>query len=127
MNRAAHEQNVLNQLPKPIAQKLLSLVSRIKRVVLLRGALGVCAVAIGAVLSLMAIDEIFTVRSLPLRWTMTLSGMALVALAAWRWLIRPLRNPVDVTTVSRKVGERHTELQEPISSDLQLSTYRNDR
>ena len=124
MGTASHvftEQN-LRSLPAPIVDKLRSLISRVKRIALLKGICATIAVGLGSLLAIMAIDAAVTLFSSSTRWSLTLSALGLTVLAGWWFVFRPLTKRITLTSIARYVEERHPELQETISSAVQLLT-----
>ena len=109
------------QLPQPIADKLQELILRIRRIVLLRGALIVAATAMGLILALMALDA--SIVLLPPSLQAALSACALLATAAVAWwvLYRPLSKRHTLTAIARVLEIRHPELEERISSAIDLA------
>ena len=111
-----------SQVPSAIIERLQSLLKRIRRVILLRGLLGVAAMAMGVVLALIALDTMALIESMAVRAVLSLAGAALVGAAAYWFVIRPLHRPLSMTMVARMVEEHHPELQERISSAFELLT-----
>ena len=108
------------EVPRPIVDTLQTLARRIRRIILLPGAMAVAAVAIATLLGMMAIDALFSFFSPVARWLLSLGGLAIfIAACAW-YLVRPLRRKLGLTTVARMVEEHHPELQERISSAYEL-------
>ena len=110
----------LRQLPKPIVDKLRQLIRRARRVIFLRGLFATLAVALLCILAIMAIDATVTLFSDALRWTLSLTGLAITALAAWFFLLRPLSRRLGLTRIARIIETRHPELQERISTAVEL-------
>ncbi|TFH17400.1 MAG: hypothetical protein E4H02_03010, partial [Lentisphaerales bacterium] len=108
------------RLPGPIVEKLNKLVMRVRRVLVLRGLLAVSAVAVGAILTIMAIDASVMIVSSYVRWIMSGVGL-LVTLGMGYWrLYRPLRRRFSIDGIARLVELRHPDLQERISSAVEL-------
>ncbi|MCE9545702.1 MAG: hypothetical protein K8T25_09325, partial [Planctomycetia bacterium] len=115
-----------SDVPKPIIERLQSLKQRIRRVILLRGLLGVGAGAVAVVLLLMAIDASVMIEATTTRVLLSVAGFALIALAALIFIFRPLSRRLSLTTVARMVEEHHPELQERISSAFELLSSPSD-
>ena len=107
-------------LPKPIVDKLLMLIQRLRRVLWLRGGLAVSAVALASILSIMAIDAAVTIFAASVRWSLSLLAVTLTFAAAYRFLYRPLNRRYTLTRIARLIEIRHPELQERISSSVEL-------
>ncbi len=114
-----------HNVPQPIARALRRLIHRVRGVILLRGVSAVVATAIGALLLVMAIDAGFTLFSETFRWVLTLSALAVtVAVAMWL-LILPIAKTITLTGIARAIETRHPELQERLSSAVELLTSRD--
>ncbi len=114
-----------HNVPQPIARALRRLIHRVRGVILLRGVSAVAATAIGALLLVMAIDAGFTLFSETFRWVLTLSALAVtVAVAMWL-LILPIAKTITLTGIARAIETRHPELQERLSSAVELLTSRD--
>ena len=112
-------------VPKPIAQALRRLIRRIREVVILRGVSAVVATALAALLAIMAIDAGVVLFSDVVRWLLTLSALALTVASAVWVLILPLARTITLTGIARSVEERHPELQERLSSAVELLSSRD--
>ncbi|MDC0312310.1 hypothetical protein OAM04_03720, partial [bacterium] len=110
----------LSQLPEPIQDKLKSLISRVRRLMLIKGIFATLAVAIGCLLVIMAIDATVTIFSNAARWALSLTGLAITLVAAWWFLVRPLSRKITMTSIARILEVRHPELQERISTAVEL-------
>ncbi len=114
-----------HNIPQPIARALRRLIHRVRGVILLRGVSAVVATAIGTLLLVMAVDAGFTLFSQTLRWVLTLSAVAMtVAVAMWL-LILPIAKTITLTGIARAIETRHPELQERLSSAVELLTSRD--
>jgi cytochrome c biogenesis protein CcdA len=108
------------QLPEPILNKLDLMIRRIRRLLFLRGLFATLAVAFGCLLAIMAVDAAFTLFSTTSRWILSLTGLAITAIAAWWFLARPLSRRFTLTHMARILEIRHPELQERISTAVEL-------
>ena len=107
-------------LPPLIVEKLDSLVRRMRRVVWFRGLLAVAASATAMLLVLMAVDLAAARPPTPARWGLTLAGLAALV-AAWIYFVSsPLKQRMSLAAVARMVEIQHPELQERISSTVEL-------
>ncbi|MDP7130739.1 MAG: hypothetical protein QF437_09630, partial [Planctomycetota bacterium] len=108
-------------IPDPIVGKLHDLVIRVRRVVWIRGGLAVAAVMLITILVAMGLDAVVTIFSGGLRWLIFLSWALLSSCAAYHFLYRPLTRRYSITRIARLIETRHPELEERISSAVQLS------
>lgn len=110
----------LGQLPQPILDKLQSMIRRVRRLLFLRGLFATLAVALVCLLAIMAVDATFTLFSTTSRWVLSLAAFALTLTAAWWFLVRPLSRRYTLTRMARILEVRHPELQERISTAVEL-------
>ena len=107
-------------LPGPIYTALSSLIRRVRLVVALRGACAVVAAATITLLAAMGIDASLLVDSAAARWALALGPAAVTALVAALMLVRPLCRTFTLSGTARAVEVRHPEMQERISSAVEL-------
>jgi len=112
-------------IPQPIVEKLLRLIRRVRWLIVLRGACAIAATAIGSLLAVMAVDASVTLFSLTTRWALTLSAYGLTLLSALWFLVRPLAHSFTLTGTARAIEAHHPELQERISSAVELLTSKD--
>ncbi len=110
----------IRNLPAPIVEKLQSLISRVRRLIFLRGLFATIAAGLISILIIMAIDASFTLFSDAARWALSLCGLAFTAGIAWIFLLQPLSRKLTLTHIARILETRHPELQERISSAVEL-------
>ncbi len=110
----------LGQLPQPILDKLQSMIRRVRRLLFIRGLFATLAVALVCLLAIMAVDATITLFSTTSRWILSLAGLALTLAAAWWFLVRPLSRRYTLTKMARILEVRHPELQERISTAVEL-------
>lgn len=110
----------LGQLPQPILDKLQSMIRRVRRLLFIRGLFATLAVALVCLLGIMAVDATITLFSTTSRWILSLAGLALTLAAAWWFLLRPLSRRYTLTKMARILEIRHPELQERISTAVEL-------
>jgi hypothetical protein len=113
-------------LPPEVRQRLTRMVRRVRRLIWSRGLLAALAVLLAGSLVVMGIDAVVPIYSRTVRFA--LSGLAaLAALAtAWRALARPLSRRLTLTRMARVLETRHPELQERISSAIELLSLGGD-
>jgi len=112
-------------IPQPIAKALRRLIHRVRGVILLRGVSAVVATGIGSLLLVMAIDAGFTLFSQTFRWVLTLSALGATAAVAMWLLVLPIAKTITLTGIARAIETRHPELQERLSSAVELLTSRD--
>ncbi len=110
----------LDQLPPPILDKLRSMIRRVRRLLFLRGLFATLAVALASLLAIMAVDATVTLFSSTSRWILSLAGLAATLAAAWWFLLRPLSRRYTLEKMARILEVRHPELQERISTAVEL-------
>lgn len=110
----------LGQLPEPILDKLQSMIRRVRRLLFIRGLFATLAVALACILAIMAIDAAVTLFSTTARWILSLGGLCATLAAAWWFLVRPLSRRFTLTHMARIIEVRHPELQERISTAVEL-------
>lgn len=109
-------------LPEPIVATLRQAIRRRRSVIIMRGLLAVAAVAIASLLAVMAVDAAVTIFSTTMRWLMTGAGVAAVLAAVGWFLVRPLARGMTFTRIARMIETHHPELEERISSAVELLT-----
>ncbi|MCF6314156.1 MAG: hypothetical protein L3J39_17035 [Verrucomicrobiales bacterium] len=110
----------IRKLPTPIVDKLRSLIRRVRRLIFLRGLFATIAAGLISILLIMAIDASFTLFSDAARWALSLCGLAFTTAIAWHFLIQPLSRKITLTHIARILETRHPDLQERISSAVEL-------
>ncbi|MEI6168581.1 MAG: hypothetical protein WCS52_15465, partial [bacterium] len=112
-------------LPAEIVTALSGLIRRTRRLVILRGLCASCAAGIGAFLLIMLLDAGVTLLDPWPRWLMTgLAYSTWVGATIW-FLIRPLMHAFTLAGIARLIETHHPELQERISSAVQLLSSRD--
>ncbi len=112
-------------VPQPIVRILRRLVRRVRAMIVLRGVLAVAAVLFGALLVVMAIDASVTLFSQGTRWMLTLGVWAVTLVALVHFLILPLARSFTMSGTARIIERNHPELQERLSSTVELLTSRD--
>jgi len=110
----------IKNLPAPIVEKLQGLISRVRRLLFLRGFFATISAALISILVIMAVDASFTLFSDAARWGLSLCALAFTSSIAWRFLIQPLSRKLTLTSIAHILETRHPELQERISSAVEL-------
>jgi len=112
-------------VPGEIAGTLRRMIRRTRAVIVLRGVCAVAATLIASLLAVMAVDFGITIFSAWVRWllTLTVAGAA-AASVAW-FLVRPLARSFTLAGIARVIESRHPELQERISSAVELLLSRD--
>lgn len=108
------------KLPPELTDKLNAIIRRVRIIQLLRGILAVVGVAIACTLVIIAVDAAVTIYSDGIRALISLSGLVLTLLTAYIALVRPLTDKISPIRMARIIETRHPELQERISSALEL-------
>ena len=112
-------------LPEQIVAALSGIIQRTRRLVILRGVCASCATGIGAFLLIMLLDASVTLLEPWPRWLMTILAYAVWAAATIWFLIRPLTHSFTLAGVARLIETHHPELQERISSAVELLNSRD--
>lgn len=107
-------------LPPQLTVRLRMLVRRVRRIQIVRGAALTLAVALVAVLIIMAVDAAILITADSVRWGLSLCGALFTGTTLWAALVRPLSQPITLVKMARVLETRHPELQERISSAIEL-------
>ena len=114
-------------LSPPIAPRLEPVLrrlrQRIRRVRATRGALITAVTALAALLALVAIDWAFSPLPTVVRWLCPLVWLALVTTAATLWWALPLHKPLELVRIARWLEIRHPELDERVSTVLEITGH----
>ena len=113
------------KVPEPIAKVLRRLIRRIRAVILIRGLAAVIATAVAGILLVMAIDASLTLFGQASRWALTLLALGVTAGVAVWFLMLPLARALTLTDIARAIETRHPELQERLSSAIELLTSKD--
>ncbi|MEN8783081.1 MAG: hypothetical protein ABF379_01840, partial [Akkermansiaceae bacterium] len=110
-------------LPPEITQGLKSLRQRIRRIQLFRGLLKTASVVLIGLLAVVAID--FFLAPLPswARAGLFFAWLAAGGIAAILFIAKPLLTKIPLVKLARWLEERHPEVQERISTALELSDH----
>jgi len=99
------------------------MIRRVRLILCARGVLAVAAVAVGAVLTIMAVDAAVVLYHPLARWAFSLAGLGLTLATAWSMLAVPLSRPLTLTRMARVLETRHPDMQERISSAIELAEH----
>ncbi|MGB2753545.1 MAG: DUF4175 family protein, partial [Phycisphaerae bacterium] len=123
--KAAALPNGRTPIPESIVHSLTGLIRRLRTVILVRGISATLATAVGALLMVMAIDAGIMLFSLATRWLLTLVALGATAFVAVYFLILPLAKTFTLAGIARAIETRHPELQERLSSAVELLLSRD--
>lgn len=107
-------------LPGPIVTALNRLIRRARHLIVFRGVCASFAAGLGAFLVVMLFDAALTLLVAWPRWALTLAAYACWAGATYWYLVRPLARSFSLTGIARLIETHHPELQERISSAVEL-------
>ena len=107
-------------LPSSLVAPLRRAIRRRQHVLFVRGVLATVVVAIASLFAIMAVHATVTIFSTTARWLLTLGGLTATFTAAAWFIGRPLSQRVSVARIARVIETRHPELEERISSTVEL-------
>lgn len=110
-----------SQIPKAIRIRLRSLLRRVRLMQAARGVFGLATVLLGGLLVVMAADYFLAPLPLAARWGMFLALVVAAGAAGWAWLWKPLTQRISLVNVALWLESRHPEIQERISTAVELS------
>ncbi len=113
-----HHSNPIAPRLEPVLRKLRA---RIRGVIASRGALITAVTALGGLLALVGIDFAFAPLPTLVRWILPGLWVIAVATVSYIWWWSPLRKPLDLIRVARWLENHHPELDERISTVLEVS------
>jgi len=111
------------KLPPEITSGLTALRRRIRRIQLSRGLLRVLTVALAGLFLLVALDYFFAPLSSGVRAVLFFCWLAAASYGIIRFLLKPLTRKISLVRLARWLEERHPEVQERISTALELSDH----
>ena len=126
MNLNQDERSGVAKLPPELTGRLRTMIRRVRRIVWMRGLLATGAVALGCALAIMAVDAAVLIFSPTVRWGLSGLGLAATLATAWSSLVLPLSQRLTLTRMARVLETRHPELQERISSAIELLSMGGD-
>ncbi|MFW6132270.1 MAG: hypothetical protein ACOC8F_00120, partial [Planctomycetota bacterium] len=107
-------------VPPAIIETLRRVMRRTRLVITLRGTAATVATGLVALLVIMAVDRWVVIFASWPRWLLTLSAGAATAAALVWFLLHPLARSFTLPGIARAIEKRHPELQERISSTVEL-------
>jgi len=110
-----------NQLPTQITERLEAILRRVRRIQFFRGILGILTLILSAILIIIAADYFFAPLSTAVRWVLFIGLIAVVVTSFWKLLLKPLNRKIELLQVARWLEVRHPEMQERISTTLELA------
>ncbi|HUG20705.1 MAG TPA: hypothetical protein VMM56_17080, partial [Planctomycetaceae bacterium] len=119
MSTIAASHNI-DAVPKPIIDKLREAIRRARMVMAVRGCLAVASVVFITLLIGMGIDASFTIFSTALRAAISCVLLTSILVSVYLFLVRPLAKTFSYTGIARIIESRHPELEERLSSAIEL-------
>ena len=107
-------------LPAAIEETLRRLIWRVRAVIVLRGVLATLATGLIAILAAMGVRTQWIVVEPWQAYALTGGWLAAAATAAYLTLVRPLARSFTLAGIARTIEARHPELQERLSSTVEL-------
>lgn len=115
-----HSSSPIDPRLEPVLRRLRG---RIRGVLASRGALITAVTALGVLLALAALDVAFAPLPPFVRWMCPVIWIVSVCSAAFVWWWMPLREKIDLVRVARWLETRHPELDERVSTVLEVSGH----
>ena len=112
--------NPFQSVPQPIVNKLDAAIRRARLVVMVRGLLAVVTIAIITLLVGMGVDAALTIFSTVGRVLLSLALLGVIVAAVIWYLVRPFRRAFSLKGIARLIEQNHPELQERLSSSVEL-------
>ena len=112
-----------SNLPPEITSGLSAIRRRIRRIQLGRGLSRVLSVVLAGLFILVALDYFLAPLSSSVRAVGFFCWLAATAYGVFRFLLRPLTRKISLVRLARWLEERRPEVQERISTALELSDY----
>ncbi|MFT5904745.1 MAG: hypothetical protein ACI9E1_000331 [Cryomorphaceae bacterium] len=110
-----------NQLPTQITERLEAVLRRVRRIQFFRGMLGVLTLSLSTILVIIAADYFFSPLSTVVRSVFFGGLIAVVLTSFWQLFLNPLNRKIELLQVARWLEVRHPEMQERISTSLELA------
>ena len=118
--------STMQGVPDPILRSLRKMIRRVRTVIVVRGVCAVAAALVAALLAAMAVDASVILFADWMRWALSGAVLAATVAAALGFLVRPLVRTFTLAGIAQAVEARHPEMQERISSAVELLTSRDD-
>lgn len=115
----------MNAIPDSIIKAIRQTIRRVRLTTLWRGLGAVAAVALGSLLAIMAVDAGWVMLNPWPRYLLTILAYTATGVAAVRFLIRPLARSFSLSGMARIIDMNHPEMQERLSSAVELLTNRD--
>lgn len=112
------------KLPEAIVRTLRRLIRRARLLIAVRGIGGVAALGVAALLLVMAVDAGVMIFSSRVRYALSLSALAVTTTGIVWLLVRPLARSFTLDGIARAIESQHPELQERVSSAVELLSSR---
>lgn len=109
------------QLPHQITDRLKAILRRVRRIQFFRGILGVLTLSLATLLLIMAADFLLAPLSSAIRWVLFVGLLLVVLGSLWALFVRPLHKKIELLQIARWLEVRHPELQERISTAMELA------
>ncbi|MFT6864291.1 MAG: hypothetical protein ACJAVK_002856, partial [Akkermansiaceae bacterium] len=110
-----------SNLPPEIKSGLISLRRRIRRIQLFRGLLKTASVVLGGLLVSVALDYFLAPLPSWARAGLFFLWLGLIGIGALAFILKPLAGKLPLVRLARWLEDRHPEVQERISTALELS------
>jgi len=119
-------QTRLESIPLPIAKALRQLLGRTRKVILIRGICAVIAVFVGMTLIAMGLDAGILIVSPITRWMISAVIYIGTAAAIYVFLVAPFARSFTLAGLAHMIEAHHPEMQERLSSAVELLTTSDD-
>ena len=110
----------VGDMPPTLVNGLRLMITRVRRIQWIRGIVGTLAVLLFSTLTVMVVEVTALPESVAVRWGLWAAIVVLTAATAWAILVKPLIKPLSITRMARVLETRHPDLQERISTVLEL-------
>ncbi|CAN5446939.1 hypothetical protein BH11PLA2_BH11PLA2_15520 [soil metagenome] len=108
-------------LPKLIETKFEDLAQQVRRLRFYRGVSRLLLLSLGLAAFLIILDVRFGF-STPVRYGITLAWFTLILFGVWRLILKPVRQPLTVTTLAAAIETEFPSLSERLMTVVELST-----
>lgn len=110
-----------------VHRDLDALVSRLRREILLGGAMAVMSAAFSSLLAMLVVDAVMQPDSTWVRLALWAPAIGIVSLVTRRYLLRPLRTDCGRFPVAWSLEQKRPEIEERLTTSLQLAEASNAR
>jgi hypothetical protein len=108
-------------MPPEVAEALQRAINRTRRIIALRGLAASVGAGLAGFLLAMALDARIVFMDAWPRWVLSGIAWGATVLAVLRFLVRPLRRIFSLSGMARIIEQKHPELQERLSSIVELT------